>query len=98
MAYQVEISERAERNLDAIVKYLAENWSEQVKTDFLADLAQRFELIARMPRMYRQSRVWKGVYECVVNKYTIAYYRIRKDVVQIIPIQDSRQDPNTLEL
>ena len=38
MAYQVEISERAERNLDAIVKYLAENWSEQVKTDFLADL------------------------------------------------------------
>ena len=51
-----------------------------------------------MPRMYRQSRTQKGLYECVVNKYTIAYYRIRKDVVQITPIQDSRQDPNTLEL
>ncbi len=98
MVHQVEISERAERNLDAIVKYLAENWSEQVKTDFLADLSQKFELISRMPRMYRQSRTQKGVYECVVNKYTIAYYRIQEDAVQIITIQDSRQDPNTLEL
>lgn len=51
-----------------------------------------------MPRMYRQSRVKKGIYECVVNKYTIAYYRIQADVVQIITIQDSRQNPENLEL
>ncbi len=98
MAYQVEISARAEHNLEVIVKYLAEHWSEQVKMDFLAELSRKFELISRMPYMYRQSRKKKGIHECVVNKYTIAYYRIQGDVVQIITIQDSRQDPSNIEL
>lgn len=35
MFLDVIISERAEKNLDAIVKYLMEKWSERVKENFI---------------------------------------------------------------
>ncbi len=74
MALEVIISERAEENLDAIVKYLSAAFSETVKMDFLATLAQKMSQISQMPNMYRASGKKKGgqrmrgeqIYHCLV--------------------------------
>ena len=98
MALEVIISQRAEENLDAIVKYLSTAFSEKVKMEFLATLAQKMSQISGMPNMCRASRKKKGVRECVVNKYTIVYYKITSKAIEIITIQDSRKHPDGFDL
>jgi addiction module RelE/StbE family toxin len=98
MALEVVISERAEKNLDAIVHYLSANFSEKVKMDFLAQLSEKVQAISQMPNMYRASKKKKGVRECVINKYTLLYYRVTSTAIEIITIQDTRRNPDTLDL
>jgi plasmid stabilization system protein ParE len=98
MGLEVIISERAEKNLDAIVTYLSTTFSERAKIEFLATLAQKMSQISEMPHMYRASKKKKGVRECVVNKYCIGYYRVTPKAIEIITIQDSRKNPDGLQL
>lgn len=51
-----------------------------------------------MPYMYRASARKPDVRECLVNKDTLLYYRIQEQEVEIITIQDTRQDPGKLQL
>lgn len=92
--YTVVFSERAVGNLDTIVSYLANNWSQQVKTDFLVIMSEKVERIGRMPYLYKTSTVLPNCRECVINHLTVLYYRIdeEKKVVQIITIQSTRTD------
>jgi plasmid stabilization system protein ParE len=98
MALPVVISQRAERNLDAIVKYLSATFSEKAKIEFLATLSEKINAISQMPYMYRASRKKKGVRECIINKYTILYYRVIPTAIEIITIQDTRSNPDSLDL
>jgi plasmid stabilization system protein ParE len=98
MALNVIISARAEKNLDAIANYLSATFSEKVKMDFLAQLSEKVNAISHMPHMYRASRKKKDVRECVINKYTMLYYRVMPTAIEIITIQDTRCNPDDLEL
>ena len=60
---EIYFSDEAEKELDAIIVYLAENWSEKVKTDFLALLSDKLQFITRMPEMYRKSAKREGLRE-----------------------------------
>ncbi len=44
----VYFSAEAEIQVDELAAYLGENWSQQVKTNFLALLADKLELISQM--------------------------------------------------
>lgn len=55
MALDVVITKRAEQNLDLIVSYLEENWTNKVKVNFLAQLSERLYLLSEMPYMYPAS-------------------------------------------
>jgi plasmid stabilization system protein ParE len=98
MALHIIISERAEKNLDAIIHYLSASFSEKVKMDFLAQLSEKVQAISQMPHMYRASKKKKGVRECVINKYTLLYYRVTPTTIEIITIQDTRSNPDALDL
>jgi plasmid stabilization system protein ParE len=95
---KVTISERAERNLDNIIRYLEAEWSVRVRDKFLEMLKKKIEQIARMPHMYEASSKKKTVRRCVVSKQTSLYYRPKKEEIEIITIQDTRQNPKKLKL
>lgn len=98
MALDVIISNRAEQNLDEIIGYLRENWSEKTKLNFLAQLSEKINQIAKMPYMCRASRKKKGLREAVINKYIILYYRVSSQAIEIVTIQDSRKNSDELDL
>ena len=95
---KVTISERAEQSLDNIARYLETEWSVRVRDKFLEVLKRKIEQIARMPHMYEASSKKKTVRRCVVSKQTALYYRAKKEEIEIVTIQDTRQDPKKLKL
>ncbi len=95
---KVTISERAERNLDGIVLYLETEWSVRIRDKYLELLQKKIEMIAKMPYMYEASSKSKTIRRCVVNKQTSLYYRVKKEEIEIVTIQNTRQNPKKLKL
>ena len=95
---KVTISERAEKNLDNIVRYLETEWSVRVRDKFLEVLKTKIEQISKMPQMYETSTKRKTIRRCVVTKQASLYYKARKEAIEIITIQDNRQNPRKLKL
>ena len=92
----VYFSQRAERDLEQIALYLADNWSEKAKTDFLALLSDKLQLIEQMPELYRKSTKQEGLRECILTKQTILYYEIQPDSIAVFAIVSTRQNPDEL--
>ena len=87
----VKITELAEADLDGIWDYIAEN-SVQAATQFLTELAQKFNLLAENPLL------GKGRFEFIVNlrsfphkKYFIFYFPIQNGV-EIYRVLHSSRD------
>ena len=90
----VYFSAEAETQLEELVAYLGEYWSQQFKTNFLALLSDKLELISQMPELYRKSEKRPGLRECVINKQTIVYYKIASDSIEVVAILSSRRGPD----
>ncbi|HEX9956909.1 MAG TPA: type II toxin-antitoxin system RelE/ParE family toxin [Fibrella sp.] len=52
----IYFSSEAEAQLDELATYLGTVWSQKAKTDFLALLVDKLELISQMPELYRKSQ------------------------------------------
>jgi plasmid stabilization system protein ParE len=98
MSLHIVISERAEKNLEKIITYLQSEWSEGVKQKFISKLIKTINQIANTPSMYPESEIKKNVRKCVVTKHTVLFYRVNKKEIEIITIQDTRQNPAFLKL
>ena len=91
MEYKVTISKRAEKYLDRVFDYLKQEWSEKVRNDFKMKLQKQVDLLRYNPYMFPVSQVKKGVRKCLITKHNAMYYRINKNKVEIITIQDTRR-------
>ena len=98
MHFKVSISAQAEKNLDAIVLYLETEWPIRVRKKFLHILGEKIDLLSRSPFLYEASSKKKSVRRCVVTKQVALFYRVLENEIEIISIQDTRQDPNKLKL
>ncbi|QJW88762.1 type II toxin-antitoxin system RelE/ParE family toxin [Spirosoma taeanense] len=90
----IYFSQEAEQQLEEIVNYLSENWSEQVKINFLALLADKLQLIVQMPEMYRRSEKREGLRECVLNRQTVLYYKTTPDSIEVVALLSARRGPD----
>jgi plasmid stabilization system protein ParE len=93
MALKVRLSDRARGDIEEISSYLAENWSEKTKLDFLIRLTDQLKLISEMPYIFRASTTKNGVRECLLNKHTIIYYQVVNDqTIQVLTIRNTSRD------
>jgi len=76
MEYNIRLSKRATHDIDNIVKYLAQSWSEKIKADFLVTLSEKLMLLETNPFIYRKSISKPNIRECIVNKNVIMYYAV----------------------
>lgn len=89
----VYLSQNAYDQLQNIIFYLENNWSNKVRDNFLTKLDTIFETISTFPYSFPESNKILGLRKCVVSKQVIAFYRvdeIRREV-EIIAVIDSRQ-------
>jgi plasmid stabilization system protein ParE len=64
-----------------------------VTQKFIEKLIKTINQIANTPSMCPESEIKKNVRRCVVTKHTILFYRVNKKEIEIITIQDTRQNP-----
>ena len=50
------------------------------------------------PKLYEASQKRKSIFRCVITKQSIMYYRVNKETIEIITIQDSRRDLRRLKM
>ena len=94
--YPIFVSERAERNLEKIILYLEEEWSERVRKSFLEELNSNFERISLMPFVFPKSEKFENLRKGQITKHAYIFYYVFDDYVEIVTIQDTRQNPDFL--
>jgi toxin ParE1/3/4 len=78
-----KLSRRAESDLESILIYTVDTWSEEQADRYLSDLVECFELIAHSPGVGRAcERLHPGLRRIEQGKHVI-FYRVEKDRVVI---------------
>lgn len=94
---QVVLSKRAKIKLENLLDYLEKEWSLKSKNDFIKKLDRSIAQISRLPESCPESRVFKGLYKCVVTRQTTLYFRLNDRTIEIITLFDTRQNPDKLK-
>ncbi|WP_262707322.1 type II toxin-antitoxin system RelE/ParE family toxin [Flagellimonas marinaquae] len=84
--------------LEGIVAYLEEHWTERELTNFSRELDHTVELISRNPELFQASSARKDIRRAVIAKYTNLYYRMGENTVVILSLFSNRQHPDKLKL
>ena len=90
-------SRRAKTDLQGILTYLEENWTEREIAKFFRKLDNQISIIQNQPKAFPATQ--KNNVRCsVLTSQTTIYYDILKDSVRIVALFDTRQSPEKLNL
>jgi plasmid stabilization system protein ParE len=96
--YRILWTLNAISELEGIVAYLEEHWTERELTNFSRELDHTVELISRNPELFQASSARKDIRRAVIAKYTNLYYRMGENTVVILSLFSNRQNPDKLKL
>jgi len=89
-------SSEAVENLEKIIAYLEEKWSEKEIKKFIKKLEKQISVIKKQPLSFPKSQLIEAR-KSVLSKQTIIYYKVFEDVIYIVTIFDNRQNPEKLK-
>lgn len=92
--YKVVWTNRALANLDNIIQYLTDYWTEKEISEFFRKLDNRINIISRRPLLYPLTNNRKNVRRSVLISQVTIYYRINKQTIEILTLFDNRQNPS----
>lgn len=96
--YDIIWSEEAFKNLEQIIKYLGENFSEKEIKIFIKKLEKRLTVITEYPLIFPSTNKIKNLHKSVLKKQIVLYYQFDKVSVRILSLFDSRQHTDKLKL
>lgn len=94
---ELVVTDRAKQDIESIADFLAQQYSNRTKIDFLLRLSHHFELIEKMPLMYPTSVTNPSVRRCVVHKNVALFYQVTNELIFILAVIDTRTNPDELE-
>lgn len=93
MSYQIFWSEEAIANLEQIINYLSEKWTEREVNNFKLRLVEQIEIIAKFPFGFPVSAQISRLRKAVLTKHTSIFYEVREQNIYLAYIFDTRQNP-----
>lgn len=98
MAWNREIiwSQESLRNLDDIIDYLRDHWTEKEVLKFKFLLSRRLKVISSFPGLYPRSAQNKALLKSVVTRQTSIIYQVKEDTIYIVYLFDNRMNPSKL--
>lgn len=90
-------SQRAKNDLESILDYLRENWTEKEIRKFFRNLDKQISAIQNQPYTFPTTQK-NNVRRSVLSRQTTVYYDILKDSLRIVVLFDTRQSPGKLKL
>ena len=96
--YNIDWSDEASGNLDSIIEYLQNRWTDREIGRFFKKLDKRIDTISRNPFAFPVVDFRDNLRKCVLSEQTTIYYEIKSDAVVILSLFDNRKDPNSLKI
>jgi len=98
--YSLFWSDRALTDLQNTLNYLSENWTARELKFFSNRLDKRINLIIQFPNLFPSSDKRKSIKRSVLTKHITVYYQVnpRKNIITILSLFDTRQNPDKLKL
>ena len=96
--YSVSWTDEAIDNLNGVVNYLEQNWSQKEKTNFFQKLEKRLGIIKQYPEIFPKSPKSNSVYRSVFTEQITVYYSVENQAIKILSLFDVRQDPSKLKV
>lgn len=96
MALSIEWSQEAIQNLQKVIHYLEERWTDKEVKKFSKKLEEQLTIISKNPRIYKKSARLINTRECLITKHNSIFYVFTEDVIYIVTLWDNRQYPKKL--
>ena len=74
--YNIEWAAEALNNLDSIIEYLHNRWTDRELSNFSKLLDKRINTISRNPHAFPASSLSPDIRRCVLSEQTTIYYEI----------------------
>lgn len=96
--YKLFWTDRALLDLQNVIDYLSENWTQRELKKFSKRLERRLEVISTNPALFPKTIRRRDVRRSVLSKHTVIYYSTTESIVTILTLFDSRQSLKKLRL
>ncbi|MBE0637808.1 MAG: type II toxin-antitoxin system RelE/ParE family toxin [Bacteroidales bacterium] len=91
--YPIIWTEEAIRNLEAILDYLQNRWTQREVDNFKKRLSSLLVLISGNPKLFPKSEIQPRLRKAVLSKQTIIFYEFKHGTVYLIYLFGSSQNP-----
>jgi plasmid stabilization system protein ParE len=92
MDYKIFWSEEALSNLEEILDYLNERWTQKEINKFKNKLNKQLEIISRFPTVFPISNHHPNLRKAVLSKQTTIFYKIQDNIIYLAYLFDNRKD------
>ena len=92
MDYRLVWTEEAIHNLDDILNYLIDKWSQREVDSFKSKLSHQLDLILKFPKMFPASDYIPTFRKAVLSKQTTVFYQIRENYIYLVYLFVNRRD------
>jgi len=96
MAKEIIFTPIAAADFDGVVEYLLIEWGISVADAFVGRFEKLLILLSNNAAVFPFFDSVKQIQKCVVTKHNILYFRETDDVIKILTVFDTRQNPEKL--
>lgn len=93
MAYKIEQSKLFVKKITNLLEYLENNWGKKVAVEFKKNLDKKMLRLIEEPDAGRNSTKVSDVQWILITRHNKLYYRIKGEIIYIITLFDTRQNP-----
>ena len=97
MAYKLFWTDEAIENLDDILNYLQQNWSQREINIFKRKLKKHIELISKFPLMFPVSNYNSRLRKAVLTKQTTVFFEIKDGMIYIAYLFVNKRNINRIK-
>jgi plasmid stabilization system protein ParE len=86
----VIISEKANRHLISVLKYLKKRWDNKTAEKFLTQFDETIQIVLNTPTIGEASEYQPGLRRILITKHNAMFYLFINDVLHVVAILDTR--------
>lgn len=96
MAKEVVLTHLAINDYETVINYLITEWGINVANSFIDRFDKVIILLSKNTSIYPFVDASKQMQKCVLTKHNVLYFIETDDLIKIITVFDTRQDPRKL--
>ena len=97
MDYKIFWSEEAIKNLDSILDYLIDKWSDREVSNFKKKLSKQIELIITNPFMFPVSEYQPNLRKAVLSRQTTMFYEVKGHDIKLAYLFVNKMNINKIK-